>query len=172
MGIWTWLFRMRPDDVDALLAQPDGLDQLLDACFSEHPQVRPVAQMDTHRVWHAIHVLLTGKEGDGADPPASHVVWDGHRLSWGGGPYVAETLLRPDQVRKVADYLDALDFDELLHARAPAMRNGELWVYSFTGWNDGLDLIESGALARTFNELRTFYRAAARAGDVVCKSRG
>lgn len=129
MGVWPWLFPLRGDDAESLLRQP-RCDEPFNYA-GEDSEVRPVAKRDTHRLWHTVHVPLTGMESDGADPPASCVVWeDGHRCWWEGFRD-AEVLLSPEQVRGVADLLDAAGYDALLSERVPATRSGELWVYPF-----------------------------------------
>ena len=54
MGVWTWLERWdgRPDDAGARL----------------------VEEAHVGRLWHALHVGLTGEE-EGGEPPGCYVVW-------------------------------------------------------------------------------------------------
>ncbi|WP_203901705.1 DUF1877 family protein [Virgisporangium aliadipatigenens] len=155
MGTWTWLARIAADDMARLLADPLPAARTSDALAGVHPHVRPVAGMDTHRAWHALHIALTGLE-EGGDPPASHVVGDGAiRLDDEG-----LNVLMPDDVRAVAQYLATVAFEELRAARHERMRAD---AYSF-------DVVEE-ALPRIFAELVRFYADAAAAGDAVVKSR-
>jgi hypothetical protein len=171
VGTWTWLRRLRAEDLAVLLADPDPGERAHNVCAGIDPDIRPVEEIDTHRAWHALHVVLTGRES-GGDPPASYVVEDGTiRIDPDYEPGDL-TLLTPPDVRAVAEYLATVPFDALVTQRHPRMRaDGDLSVYSFDIW-DGQDMVECGLLRRVFDDLTRFYRDAAAAGDAVMKDRG
>jgi hypothetical protein len=161
MGIWTWLHRL-----------PSAPDQAVDdyAWISQHA----TQTIDTHRGWHALHVLLTGQE-TGGSPPASWVVLDGAtRLEWTDGFGSAVVVSSPADVADIASCLERASFDALVADRYPRLFKGPgaPYVYSFEDWQTGQDMIECGFLRRVFDDVRAFYVAAARAREIVVKHRG
>jgi hypothetical protein len=176
MGIWTWLYRMTPETVERGL-RPFDENFIAGGLAVEQPPWRDqnaAARIDTHRAWHALHVLLTGSEND-AEPPAAWVIYDGStRFAYDFTSAV--TLSSADDVIRIADYLRSASFDALIAERYPRLFKGDdsVSAYSFEGWGeDGkLDLVESGILRETFDKVRSFYLDAAAAGQAVVKARG
>ena len=150
MGIWTWLER---HDLPADPSAWDAIAQaLLDAPFRSEGSGAAEA-LHTHRCWHSLHVALTGCELD-APAPGGDVLgvtadtyhhWEAVRL--------------PDQVRVLADFLDAQRPDDLIATLRTATA-GDVYVYFESWWDD--DHVRA-----LFEQVRAFFRAAADAGQAV-----
>lgn len=174
MGIWTWLKRW--DDEQLLLEHrrieafgPRGSLQRADSGRSPPVQPVPAEEIHTHRVWHALHVALTGQE-QGGSPPASYVVWTSRDA--GPGTFAeADFVHPPPLVRVVADWLRSVDFESAVEELYAAIELGAS-VYSFTSWEGEKDIVQSGALKRVFEEVARFYASAAAADQWVEISRG
>lgn len=144
MGIWTWLRR--------------GGD-------TGHP----TEEIHTHRVWHALHVALTGCE-EGGEPPASWVVWTSAQPE--EATMTSATFVHPPEVvREIAQWLALVDLERAVADLYAAIELG-VYVYSFERWDGELDMVESGALRDVFDRVRQFYAAAAHAGESVGVRRG
>ena len=167
MGIWTWLSRIPAEHGDG--ASPEHLSS--SSWLEQHATER----IHINRCWHAIHVLLTGSEGE-APPPASWVAYDGStRIVWEGHSH-AITSCSPEEVQFISAHLQyQVDFEKLLVERYPKLfyETPGLYVYDF-GTRDPArpDLIETGAVEKAFRELRRFYGEAAEHGELVIKTRG
>ena len=167
MGVWTWLHRLPRERAEG--ASSSSLDLVW-------LSTNATSSIDTHRAWHALHVLLTGTTAGGA-PPASWVVGNGVDSE---EPVLSfEPLISsPDDVAFIASYLQyEVSFDSLLRERYPRLFKGaeSLDVYSFEGWGEperSLDMLECGLLSKVFDRVRDFYVAAASAGEIVVKHRG
>ncbi|MCP9949889.1 DUF1877 family protein [Actinomadura madurae] len=188
MGYWMWLSRYDGAEVAAVLDHPHGLDAGLkrlrdvwedlpnDAGYDPSGSLCKLEEVDTHRTWEALHVLLTGLsdehlEHDLGDPPAADVVLGG--LVMGEGTiYRVPRLLRPDQVRAVDGFLRELDRDALIRERYAFLK--EVRPYSFEGWGwpPSEDMVEHGVLATVFSTVRDFYARAAADGNAVIKEIG
>lgn len=187
MGYWMWLSRYDSAQVSALLDHPHGLDaglaRLRDVWddlpngvgYDPSGSLCRLEEVDTHRAWKALHVLLTGLsdedlEHELGDPPASDVVLGG--LVMGEGTLEAPRLLRPDQVRAVDGFLRDVDRDALIRERYPFLK--EVRPYSFEGWGreQSEDMVEHGVLAAVFDTVRDFYARAAGEGNAVIKEIG
>lgn len=117
--------------------------------------------LDLDKAWHGLHWLLTGSVDD-TSTPAGQAVLGGTEIGedWGYGP---PRLLRPDDVRRVAEALDAVTADDL-RARFDAGAMTAADVYPFI-WDEE-DVFEE-YLAPSFDLLRDFYARAASRGDAV-----
>lgn len=170
MGIWTWLDRHERAPFERA-AGGAASDAWIEEFYSGAPEssLGHVAGMHTHRVWHALHVALTGEE-EGGLAPACYVVWTtsgAHAVSMtsAGFMHTAET------VREVADYLRGLDEQQVIDDLYAAQKLGAC-VYSFNHWRGELDMVESGAFQQVFRDVVAFYAAAASAGQVIVVQRG
>ncbi len=117
--------------------------------------------LDLDKAWHGVHWLLTGTV-DNASTPAGMAIMGGAEIGedWGYGP---PRLLRPGDVRRVADALVELDDDDLRRRfDAGAMTRAE--VYPLI-WDEEDVFVEY--LAPSFAMLRDFYALAASRGDAV-----
>lgn len=190
MGYWMWLARYDGAEVAALLDHPHGLGaglkRLRDVWddlphglgYDPSGSLRKLEEVDTHRAWEALHVLLTGlsdtdfEHGFGV-PPAADVVMGGLVIDETGGGSLREVprLLRPDQVRAVDGFLRGLDRDALIRERYAFLK--EVQPYSFEGWGQPRkDMVEHGVLANVFDTVRDFYARAAAGGNAVFKEIG
>ncbi|MEV0663934.1 DUF1877 family protein [Actinomadura luteofluorescens] len=191
MGYWMWLTRYDGAEVAALLDHPHGLhaglgrlrnvwdDLPVDLGYDPSGSLCKLEEIDTHRAWDALHVLLTGHpneddEGVSGDPPACNVVMGGLVMNETGEGSLLRVprLLRPDQVRAVDTFLRGLDRDTLIRERHAFLK--ETQPYSFEGWGrlqsgEAWDMVEHGVLATTFDTVRAFYGRAATAGNAVIK---
>ena len=92
-----------PDEIEALLADPDTLDDVLGA--------DPERTVSLEKAWHGLHFLLTGSPSGGNGPEAV--------LLAGGEPfgedlgYGPARLLRPDAVQVLSAKLSAISDDQL-----------------------------------------------------------
>lgn len=187
MGHWMWLGRYDGAEVATLLDHPHGLDAGLkrlrdvwddlpdDAGYDPSGSLCRLEEVDTHRAWQALHILLTGLsdeelEHDLGEPPAADVVLGG--LTMGEGTLGAPRLLRPDQVRAVDAFLRDLDRDTLIRERQPFLERVQ--PYSFEGWGpqQDEDMVKHGVLAAAFDTVRDFYARAALDGNAVIKEIG
>lgn len=170
MGIWTWLKRW---DEDAFAAhrrrESLGLRGLADPAHALATEPAPAEEIHTHRVWHALHVALTGQEAGGA-PPAAHVLWT-TRDAQGVTFSEAEFFHPPPLVRAIADWLCSVEFEDAVEELYAAIEQGA-FVYSFENWEGNQDMVQSGALRRVFDDVVRFYGSAAAAGQLVEVSRG
>lgn len=194
MGYWMWLSRYDGAEVAAVLDHPHGLraglqrlrdvwdDLPMGLGYDPSGSLGRLEEVDTHRAWDALHVLVTGRPNDdyenaGGDPPACDVVMGGLVMNeTGEGSLIrVPRLLRPDQVRAVDDLLRGLDRDALIRERHAFLK--EVQPYSFEGWGrlltgEAWDMVEHGVLAEVFDTVRGFYARAAAAGNAVVKEIG
>ncbi len=173
MGIWTWLKRWDEDTFAAHQRRESlglgGLAGSADPVHAVATAPAPVEEIHTHRVWHALHVALTGQEAGGA-PPASHVLWttrDAQGVTFGE----AEFVHPPPLVRDIADWLHGIEFEHAVAELYAAIEQGT-YVYSFENWEGNQDMVQSGALRRVFDDVVRFYGNAAAAEQLVEVSRG
>jgi hypothetical protein len=132
------------------------------------PPAAPGEELNLDKAWHGLHFLLTGTADGGAEP-ACYLVEGGEHL--GDDDDVQARLLRPDQVRALAEYLATLATDEVARRFDPE-RMMELEIYpgiwdrpEETDWPRAF-------LFNAFSDLREFVGDVARDGDaiVVCIS--
>lgn len=186
-----WLTRYDGAEVAALLDHPHGLhaglrrlrsvwdDLPMELGYDPSGSLGKLEEIDTHRAWDALHVLLTGQPNEdyervSGDPPACDAVMGGLTMNETGQGSLLHVprLLRPDQVRAVDGFLRDLDRDALIHERHAFLK--ETQPYSFAGWGrlqsgESWDMVDYGVLAQTFDTIRDFYARAATAGNAVIK---
>jgi hypothetical protein len=191
MGYWMSLSRYDGGEVAAVLDHPHGLraglrrlwdvwdDLPLGPGYDPSGSLRKLEEVDTHRAWDALHVLLTGhpdedEEAVSGDPPACDVVMGGLVMNetGEGSLFHVPRLLRPHQVRAVDGFLRGLDRDALIRESHAYLK--EIRPYSFEGWGrlasgEAGDMVEHGVLAKVFDTVRDFYARAAAGGDAVIK---
>ncbi|GAA2445325.1 hypothetical protein GCM10010191_72770 [Actinomadura vinacea] len=191
MGYWMWLTRYDSAEVAALLDHPHGLGaglkRLWDVWddlptghgYDPSGSLRKLEEVETHRAWDALDVLLTGHPNEdyenlSGEPPARDAVMGGLTMNETGEGSLLRVprLLRPDQVRAVDGFLRDLDRDALIRERHAFLK--EVQPYSFEGWGRQLDgqaedMVEHGALARAFDTVRDFYARAAAGDNAVIK---
>jgi hypothetical protein len=149
-----------PDqELDALRADPSGVEQLLYASFfgggsNGHDQ------LEIDKAWHGIHFLLTGSAWE-SSLPLGFIVAGGEEVGddLGYGPARA---LRSEQVRAIDAALEPFTPDEL-GKRFDADRMSELEIYPF-GWSHDPDG-ELEYLLAFYMELRAFAHHTAERGD-------
>lgn len=173
VGVWTWLDRYAslPDAIfDARVPRDDREALLSEIWTGADPAIRAVEQIHTHRVWHALHVGLTGSEM-GGDAPAFYVL--GGDDPSAPMPWTDLAIAHPpERVKEIADYLAGLTQDAVVARLYETIARLELYVYSFERWDGELDMVQCGSFAEVFERLRRFYRDAADAHNVVSLHRG
>lgn len=149
-GILGLLLRLSPITISEV--DPDAPDDSV--------AVDPEKTLDIEKAWHGLHFLFTGTADEGSEP-ACYMVKGGQELDDEG---VARGL-RPQQVKRFADYLTSLteaDLDE----RYNPERMTALKIYPFDDWNQrSIDEEPRQWLHDVFRELRDFVKRAADAGD-------
>jgi uncharacterized protein DUF1877 len=156
-------FRALPDEeLDALVADPSRVEQLLDeSFFGGSSNGREEIEID--KAWHGIHYLLTGSAWEAA-LPLGFVVAGGVEVGddLGYGPARA---LRSDQVLEIDSALEPFTTEEL-RRRFDADRMSELEIYPF-GWSEDPDG-ELEYLLAFYAELRAFvHRTAGRGAGLL-----
>lgn len=119
--------------------------------------------VDIDKGWHGLHFLFTGT-ADGGVEPACYLVRGGEDLDDEG----QARALRPDQVRRFAEYLSTLDATELSRRYDPA-RMTKLEIYPEAIWTRGAPEEDSPQewLLECFVDLRRFVSHVAAAHDGV-----
>lgn len=113
-----------PDEIRALLAKPDTLNDVIGA--------DPARKVSLEKAWHGLHFLLTGGASGGTGPEAV--------LLAGGEPvgkdrgYGAARLLRPEAVDTLSTTLSAIS-DDQLWGRFDASRMTTEYIYPFI-WDE------------------------------------
>lgn len=153
-------FRALPDEeLDALLADPSRVEQLLYASFFGGSS-NGHEELEIDKAWHGIHFLLTGSAWE-AGLPLGFVVAGGTEVGDDLG-YGSARALRSQQVQQIDAALEPFTNDEL-RKRFDADRMTELEVYPF-GWSDDPDG-ELEYLLAYYMELRAFVHRTAERGD-------
>src|SRR5262245_58294684 len=105
MGMYLSLHAVRPDDLQALLDDPEAIPDLLGAAR------RGGASLSLEKAWHGLHYLLTGTAWENASPLGF--------LLQGGEPvgedlgYGPARLFRPDAVQQLDAALAQVSDDQL-----------------------------------------------------------
>ena len=154
--VWVG-YRCSPDAARRLLEESDGLEELLEPDDAE-------TSIDLDQTWHGIHWLLTGSEGPTADVP-SEAIFGGDPVGEDLG-YGPARVLPAERVTAVAAALRDLDPDTLRTRMDPAAMTSagiypDIW--------DEEDVFED-ELAPAYEDLRSFYAAAAQAGESVIQT--
>ncbi|BCL13533.1 YfbM family protein [Micromonospora sagamiensis] len=117
--------------------------------------------LDLDKAWHAIHYLLAGEAWE-TTAGAGEAILGGEPLGSEVG-YGPARLLGPEQVRAIAAGLEPVTV-ETLRSRYDTAALGAAHVYPDI-WDDDEEF--DTYLAPYFDELRSFYLAAAGAGQAV-----
>ncbi len=118
-----------PDQIEALLAKPDTLDDVLG--------VDSARKLSLEKAWHGLHFLLTGSASGGTGPEAV--------LLAGGKPfgkdlgYGPARLLRPEGVHALSATLSSISDDQLWR-NYDAPRMTDECIYPFIWDEDEADL--------------------------------
>lgn len=160
MGMTASFVAVSPRELEALRADaataPDFFAERLG-------QQNAPGVIDIDKSWAAIHFMLTGEQW-GGKPPESLPVLGGTEIgeSMGYGPV---RYLVPAEVKAASEVLEALPASQLKERFIPE-RLEEAEIYPAGIWLDegleGFDYIE-----HWYEQLRTFYRLAARDGSAV-----
>ena len=140
---------------EEVAAEPDLLEELVEE------DTRSDEFLDLDKAWHGVHWLLTGSADD-TTTPAGQAILGGTEIGedWGYGP---PRLLRPDEVRRVADALAAHSAEDLrTRFDATAMTAADMYPFIW----DEEDVFDE-YLAPSYESLREFYARAASRGDAV-----
>lgn len=182
MSITCDLRRVSERVIDGLLASPEDT---LDVLFLEQvphgvtpkwgpPDVGRGGSLE--KDWAALHFLLSGRapeaeeDLDTRNGLATFLMQGGDPLDDAELSHPPTRALRPGEVRRVADFLGALDRDTL-RGRFDPTRMSALGIYPSGAWgNAGNEELES--LLDRFEELRAFVAEAAAAGDGLLISVG
>jgi hypothetical protein len=146
--------RLNADELSRLTKDPSLTDELLD-----QTEVLPELYLD--KAWHGIHFLLAGSAWD-TTGGAGEAVLGGEEIGDDAG-YGPARLLTPDRVSAIAAGLSTVQV-QTLRARYDAAALSAADIYP--GVWDEPDVFET-YLGPYFEELRTFYMAAAQQGDAV-----
>ena len=119
--------------------------------------------VDIDKGWHGLHFLFTGT-ADGGEEPACYLVRGGEDLDDEG----QARALRPDQVRRFAEYLSTVDAAELSRRYDPA-RMAKLEIYPEAIWTRRAPEKDSPQewLLECFADLRRFVSQVAAAHEGV-----
>jgi hypothetical protein len=148
-----WLLALTPITIEEVVPDPAG-----DAVIRPPD---PDRSIDIDQGWHGLHFLFTGTADEG-DEPACYFVRGGENLDDEGHA----RALRPDQVRRFADYLDTLT-PAVLARRYDPIRMMELEIYPDVIWNRPFTPEESplGWLTGCYVQVRQFVKRVAASGD-------
>ncbi|HEY9107898.1 MAG TPA: YfbM family protein [Roseateles sp.] len=140
-----------------------GEESIEEFLYPDDGESEPEGYVDLDKAWHGIHYLLTG-EADGGTPPLALAVFGGEEF----GPeigYGPARFLTATQAAEVAEALEATSVDALT-ARFDAQDMEQKQIYPDVIWmRDGTEALDY--LLDNYQQLVTFYRAAAARGDAV-----
>jgi hypothetical protein len=165
MGMIGKFAALPPDTFAALRADPDALDAYLYSEDGDDPDLaHPECDfLDVGKLWHGLHFVLTGAEGE-ADPPLGLAVLGGEECGKDTG-YGRPRFLSADQVRAVATALDRPSVEAALAGYLPADLDAAK-IYP-RDWRANPERMRE--LAEWLGYLVAFYREAAEQGKVVIK---
>jgi hypothetical protein len=147
--------RLSAGHLQAVLDDPATVAKLLYGDLDDDDAEMPEPDLDLDKSWHGLHFLLTGTAWD-IGTGGGAAILGGDPVGEDGG-YGVPQLVRPDEVRAIADALEVLDI-ETLRARYDPQALAAADIYPDI-WDES-DVFES-YLAPNFLELRRFYRTAA-----------
>lgn len=168
MSMIVYLRRASPADMDALLADPDAMDELF---FGDPDQeeVDPNRLIDFDQAWHAVHHMLTGS-GDATDSPLSIIVDGNPPVGDRGLGYAEYWVISPDRMRAFASALDMLSDDDLAARYDPVAMHADDVYMSDMFLEDGKDGLDD--CMRTVPSLRRFAAECVEQGCGAIKSIG
>jgi Domain of unknown function (DUF1877) len=154
-GLFGLILRLFPITITEVTSEPVQGAPIL----AEDPD----RSIDIEKAWHGLHFLFTGTADEGEEP-ACYLVRGGEDLDDEG----QTRALRPDQVRRFADYLSALTPAELKRRYDPE-RMSKLAIYPDRIWMRPASAGESPLewLFDCFSTLREFMSRAAASGQGV-----
>ena len=149
-------------EVGAVLAEPMGVNDLLDAAFGD----RAGDHLDVDQAWHCLHYLLTGTAWEGA-PPLNFIASGGRAVGDEDVGFGPARAFDSGEVKALAAALEALDAATLA-ARFDAAEMDALEIYPFgeaggEGWAD-IDPTSDesfGYFSAAYSALRTLVRRGA-----------
>jgi hypothetical protein len=142
------------------LADPQVKEQLT-AWLAAHKANDTSVDLD--KAWHGIHYLLTGS-AEPNDTIASKVIFGGESIGRDAG-YGPAQLLKPDEVKAIAQLLDATP-PEVLQKRFKPEEMTRAKVYPSVIWvRDGDEALKY--LLDNYKNLVAFYKRAAERGQAV-----
>lgn len=160
MGMSAYLAPIAANQVEALRADPDGVQQFLFP--NEDTYAPPEGSVDLDKAWHGIHWLLT-RTAWGGDPPLAWAIVGGEDIGDDMG-YGPARVVTPEQVREVAAALASLDDAGLAQRYDPEAMQAQQ-IYPTVWTRDGEEAL--GYLQHYFHVLARFYADAAQRGDAV-----
>jgi hypothetical protein len=194
MGMTCSLHRLTREEVEDLIRNPDDIREVLR--LDQGPPVRevkpkgllgfllrltpititevdpdapptdwipdPEKEIDIEKAWHGLHFLFTGTSDEGEEP-ACYLLKGGEALDDDG----CGRALRPDQVRRFAQFVSALHPGDL-RRRFDAKRMMELEIYPGI-WDRPVTEDEDPKewLIGCFTAVQSFVQRAAAAGDAM-----
>jgi hypothetical protein len=160
-GLFGFLLRLTPITVQRTEPAPPSDNPLW-------PPPAPGEDLDLDKAWHGLHFLLTGP-ADGATEPGCFLLSGGEEL--GDDDELQVRMLRPDEVRALAEHLASIGTDELTRRFDPE-RMTKLEIYPGIWKRPEETDAPRGFLLDAFTGLREFVGGVARDGDaiVICIS--
>ncbi|WP_169980191.1 YfbM family protein [Tautonia rosea] len=152
MGMYCDLMAVDQDNLLRLLVEPESVGAILD------DDSRP--SVDLQKSWHGLHYLLNGS-GIGGEPPLDFLLVGGEPI---GEDDSGIRLLRPDDVRRLAEALDAID-DARLWGRFDPGAMVEEGIYPNIWDEPAADLREE--YTGYFRDLKAFLHQASDDGMAV-----
>jgi hypothetical protein len=161
MGMIGTFVAVAPSRLVQLIAEPDTVIGFL---FPDE-DVEPPNSLDVDKAWQGLHFLLTGHPWEG-DPPLALAVLGGTDLETEDDE-ITIRYLTPDQVRRVADALRVTPRSQLeVNFHPAALKAADIYPSLGTRPEDQEYVLSY------YDELVTFYNAAADRGDGVVKAVG
>lgn len=149
---------IRPDQLAALIAEPESMESLL------YPEdgAEQANHLDIDKAWHAIHYTLNGSTWEG-EGPLSMVILGGEEIGDDVG-YGPARYLSPIQVSAVAEAL-AVVTPQVFIANFNPTALDAAEIYPQIWERDGGEGLEY--VLRYYNQLSSFYQSAAERGDAA-----
>jgi len=121
MGIICCLAPVDGDQINELLADPEGISEYLEEMEEEEEVI------DLDKSWHGIHFLLTGSAEEGEEP-LCYLIKGGEEISHGDFDLGPPRALRPKHIADWARAMSAISTDELRKRfDAKAMMEAEIY---------------------------------------------
>ena len=153
------LAAVRPEQLQSFIDDPASIESFL---YPEDGDAEPENHIDLDKAWHAIHFTLNGKAWEGEEPLFLAIL-GGEEIGEDIG-YGPARFLTPVQVKAVSAALSVVTPEtfggQFSHA---ALATAE--IYPDVWEAEGADSLEY--VQPFYNDLRTFYQAAAERGDAV-----
>lgn len=131
--------------------------------FIEDRFTNPRRELHLHKMWHALHFLLTGTAWDN-NGPLGQALLGGEDIGPNMG-YGPARLLLPDEVSSTAAALAKISTEEFRSRFAPSTMEAAD-IYPSVIWVREQDTVLD-ELTPLFEELAAFYSDAARRGDSI-----